>query len=50
MGRLTPSFRVVYGEVLQELRREIRDSYIDLQHKRGDPKKPRWEILRYRPF
>ena len=33
MGRLTPSFRVVYGEVLEELRREIRDSFMDLKHK-----------------
>lgn len=35
MGRLTPSFRVVYGEVMEELRREIRNSFVDLQHKKA---------------
>jgi hypothetical protein len=35
MGRLTPSFRVVYGEVMDDLRREIRDSFVDLQHKKA---------------
>ena len=33
MGRLTPSFRTVYSEVLDELRKEIRDCFVDLSHK-----------------
>ena len=32
MGRLTPSFRTVYSEVLDELRKEIRDCFVDLSH------------------
>jgi hypothetical protein len=32
MGRLTPSFRIVYREVMEELRKEIRDCFVDLQH------------------
>jgi hypothetical protein len=33
MGRLTPSFRTVYSEVLDELRKEIRNCFVDLNHK-----------------
>ncbi len=32
MGKLTPSFRTVYSEVLDELRKEIRDCFVDLSH------------------
>ncbi len=30
MGRLTPSFRTVYAEVLEDLRQEIRGCFVDL--------------------
>ena len=33
MGRLTPSFRTVYAEVLDDLRKEIRNCFVDLNHK-----------------
>ena len=33
MGRLTPSFRTVYSEVLDDLRKEIRNCFVDLNHK-----------------
>jgi hypothetical protein len=33
MGRLTPSFRTVYSEVLDNLRKEIRNCFVDLTHK-----------------
>ena len=33
MGRLTPSFRNVYSEVLDDLRKEIRNCFVDLNHK-----------------
>jgi hypothetical protein len=33
MGRLTPSFRTTYSEVLDELRKEIRNCFVDLSHK-----------------
>ena len=33
MGRLTPSFRTVYSEVLDDLRKEIRNCFVDLSHK-----------------
>ena len=32
-GRLTPSFRTVYSEVLDDLRKEIRNWFVDLSHK-----------------
>jgi hypothetical protein len=33
MGRLTPSFRTVYAEVLDDLRKEMRNYFIDVTHK-----------------
>ncbi len=33
MGRLTPSFRTVYAEVLEDMRKEIQGCFIDLGHK-----------------
>ena len=33
MGRLTPSFRTVYSEVLDDLRKEIRNCFVDINHK-----------------
>jgi hypothetical protein len=33
MGRLTPSFRQIYSEVMDDLRREIRDAMIDPNNK-----------------
>ena len=33
MGRLTPSFRTVYSEVLDDLRKEMRNCFVDLNHK-----------------
>ena len=33
MGRLTPSFRTVYSEVLDDLRKEIRNCFVDVTHK-----------------
>jgi uncharacterized coiled-coil protein SlyX len=33
MGRLTPSFRTVYSEVMDDLRKEIRNCFVDLSHK-----------------
>jgi hypothetical protein len=33
MGRLTLSFRTVYSEVLDDLRKEIRNCFVDLSHK-----------------
>jgi len=33
MGRLTPSFRTVYSEVLDDLRKEMTNCFVDLSHK-----------------
>ncbi len=33
MGRLTPSFRTIYAEVLQDLRKEMQGCFVDLSHK-----------------
>jgi hypothetical protein len=33
MGRLTPSFRTIYSEVLDDLRKEVRNCFVDLDHK-----------------
>src|SRR6478609_6843803 len=33
MGRLTPSFRTVYSEVLYDLRKEMRNCFVDISHK-----------------
>ena len=33
MGRLTPSFRTVYSEVLDDLRKEMRNCFVDFSHK-----------------
>jgi hypothetical protein len=33
MGRLTPFFRTVYSEVLDDLRKEMRNCFVDLTHK-----------------
>jgi hypothetical protein len=33
MGRLTPSFRTVYSEVLKVLRKEMRNCFVDITHK-----------------
>ena len=33
MGRLTPSFRTVYSEVLDNLRKEMRNCFVDVAHK-----------------
>jgi hypothetical protein len=33
MGRLTPSFRTVYSEVLEDLRKEMRNCFVDITHK-----------------
>ena len=33
MGRLTPSFRTVYSEVLDDLRNEMRNCFVDVAHK-----------------
>ena len=59
MGRLTPSFRTVYSEVLDELRKEMRNCFVDVNHKDafdllymrpGVRKRQRWEIQRYQQF
>src|SRR6476619_5423797 len=33
MGRLTPPFRTVYSEVLDELRKEMRNCFVNIKHK-----------------
>src|SRR6266542_320732 len=33
MGRLTPSFRTVYAEVIEELQKEMRGCFVDLKNK-----------------
>ena len=33
MGRLTPSFKTVYSEVLDDLRKEIRNCFVEISHK-----------------
>ena len=33
MGRLIPSFRTVYSEVLDDLSKEMRNCFVDLSHK-----------------
>ena len=33
MGRLTPSFRTVYSELLDDLRKEMRNCFVDVTHK-----------------
>ena len=33
MGRLTPSFRTVYSDVLDDLRKEMRNCFVDVSHK-----------------
>ena len=33
MGRLTPSFRTVYSDVLDDLRKEMRNYFVDVSHK-----------------
>jgi hypothetical protein len=33
MGRLKPSFRTVYSEVLDDLRKEMRNCFVDVIHK-----------------
>jgi hypothetical protein len=33
MGRLTPSFRTVYSQVLDDLRKEMRNCFVDVTHK-----------------
>ena len=33
MGRLTPSFRTVYSEVLDDLRKEMRNCFVEISHK-----------------
>ena len=33
MGRLTASFRTVYSEVLDDLRKEMRNCFVDVPHK-----------------
>ena len=33
MGRLTPSFRTVYWEVLEDLRKEMRNCFVEAIHK-----------------
>jgi len=35
MGRLTPSFRQLYDEVLSELRTELQGALVDLGHKKA---------------
>lgn len=35
MGRLTPSFRQLYDEVLSELRTELQGAFVDLGHKKA---------------
>jgi hemerythrin len=35
LGRLTPSFRQVYTEVMDELRTEIRNALVDPHHKKA---------------
>jgi len=33
IGRLTPSFRTVYSEVLYDLRKEMRNCFVEVTHK-----------------
>src|SRR6266498_2709910 len=35
MGRLTPSFRQLYEEVISELRTELQGAFVDLGHKKS---------------
>jgi hypothetical protein len=35
MGRITPSFRQLYDEVVSELRTELQGAFIDLGHKKA---------------
>ena len=59
MGRLTPSFRTVYSEVLDDLRKEMRNCFVDLSHKEAfdllykeawRPEEAAMGIQRYRQF
>jgi hypothetical protein len=35
MGRLTPSFRQLYDEVISEIRTELQGAFVDLGHKKA---------------
>ncbi len=35
MGRITPSFRQLYDEVISELRTELQGAFVDLGHKKA---------------
>lgn len=35
MGRLTPSFRQLYDEVMSEMRTELQGAFVDLGHKKA---------------
>jgi hypothetical protein len=35
MGRITPSFRQLYDEVMSELRTELQGAFVDLGHKKA---------------
>ena len=35
MGRITPSFRQLYEEVISELRTELQGAFVDLGHKKA---------------
>ena len=35
MGRITPSFRQLYEEVMSDLRTELQGAFVDLGHKKA---------------
>ena len=53
MGRITPSFRQLYEEVMSDLRTELQGAFVDLGHKKafdlllkpGAQNKQRWETV-----
>ena len=53
MGRITPSFRQLYEEVMSDMRTELQGAFVDLGHKKafdlllkaGVLNRRLWEIL-----
>ena len=53
MGRITPSFRQLYEEVMSDLRTELQGAFVDLGHKKAfdsllkawSQNRRLWEIL-----
>ena len=53
MGRITPSFRQLYEEVMSDMRTELQGAFVDLGHKKAfdlllkawSSEQAQWEIL-----